>query len=146
MAPEDPLIYPEHYPPTDKWKKFFIGVRGLGPDLSFFRDLQRQQAGRADELMSAWRDPIERDIALEFGQLLHSTLGWPTPYFLPEDRWTVIGSGPTFEAVDYLGLGAAVIELERRRGVQLPNEFWESHAFETFGQVVSAVTALLPRV
>jgi hypothetical protein len=50
----DALSYPKHYPPKTRWKKFFIGVRGLGSDLSFFDDLNAQQVARVPAMMNAW--------------------------------------------------------------------------------------------
>jgi len=40
-----------------------IGLPGLGPDISFFRDLRNRQAARIEALMAAWTDPQRRRVA-----------------------------------------------------------------------------------
>ena len=57
------LVFPEHFPPATRWKKFFIGVRWLGPDLSFFKDLKAQQAARSADSMHAWGGGMRQQIA-----------------------------------------------------------------------------------
>jgi hypothetical protein len=53
-AATDPLVFPPHFPPTTRWKRFFQGVRWLGPDLTFFKMLKRQQANRLQNQMEVW--------------------------------------------------------------------------------------------
>jgi hypothetical protein len=53
-APEIPSVWPDDFPPTDPVKKFFYGIRWLGPDISFFKGLRRQQALRNEKLLSTY--------------------------------------------------------------------------------------------
>ncbi len=55
-APVPLLVWPEHFPPESRWDRFLMGVPVLGPDLSFFRDLEAQQAARTEEVMALWGD------------------------------------------------------------------------------------------
>ncbi len=46
LPPMAALQIPEHFPPKAAWKRFFIGVRWLGPDLSFFKAMKTEQGQR----------------------------------------------------------------------------------------------------
>src|SRR5438105_1544450 len=118
--PLEPLSYPPGYPPTDRWKKFFIGVRRLGPDLSFFADLEKQQQSRTEEMMSAWGGGQRQDLATGVGRVFQKWLRWPTPYFLPDDSIMVIAGGPRFHMVDNLEFEAAIEEIETHLARQIP--------------------------
>jgi len=73
-------------------------VTVLKPDLSFLKDLQRQQAARIEEVMAAWGDERERNVALSLGDCLQKQFGWKTPYFIPADRTMAVVCGPDFWA------------------------------------------------
>jgi hypothetical protein len=120
-----PLVFPAHYPPTDKWKKFFNGVRWLGPDLSFFKTLRAQQAARSADMMQVWGSASRQKLALHVGDIFSKHLRWSTPYFLPQDRVEVIATGP------HLGLvldcaEEAVEEIEVLLGKHMGDAFWNS--------------------
>ena len=82
-AGTDPLVFPPHFPPTTRCKKFFLGVRWLGPDLSFFKKLKRQQADRVQGQMEVWGSGKRREIAEQLSQGFKREVGWPTSVFLP---------------------------------------------------------------
>jgi len=124
MDPITPLRYPAHFPPTDPWKKFFIGVRGLGPDLSFFKDLHALQAARTDALMGAWGGGRRQELATYVSAVFARHMRWGSPYFLPEDSLEVILGGPRFSSIDTLGSVEAVNEIAEQLGIALPAASW----------------------
>ena len=87
----DTLVFPPQFPPTTRREKFFIGVRWLGPDLSFFKELKQQQGERIPEQMRAWGSGKRREIAelagvnyffrpavlIVAGQNIHETVDCP---------------------------------------------------------------------
>src|SRR5262245_30155413 len=98
MGPASALLkWPAHWPPTSGRKRFFIGVRWLGPDLSFFRGLRELQAKRSENLMTAWPEGEQRNAAPIIGRALQIALRWPTPYFLPDDKLNAVVYGPRFQ-------------------------------------------------
>src|SRR5574337_1388714 len=100
MLPDDPLRYPSHYPPTERWQRFFIGVRWLGPDLSFFKQLEAQQGSRSSRLLDCWGGGDRASVAAEVGIIFARRLRWSSPYFLPGDNVAVIAGGPRFASID----------------------------------------------
>ncbi len=124
-APDAPLVFPAHYPPKDTWKKFFNGVRWLGPDLSFFNTLRARQAARSADMMHVWGIASRQKLALDVGTLFSKHLRWPTPYFLPQDRVDVIATDPT---LGFLldGAEAVIEEIEALLGKQMGDTFWSS--------------------
>ncbi len=138
-TPNEALEYPPHYPPTDRWKKFFIGVRWLGPDLSFFKNLKQQQGSRTSDCMKSWGSNERKDLATAFGCALKEWLRWPTPYFIPEDKFLVIAGGTKFQMVDSLELEGALREVEKYLGMRLPDSFWQASINRTFGEVVDEI-------
>ena len=77
--PDDPLAWPDHFPPKDRWKQFFAGVRGLGPDLSLFEEFHERQSLRneaskvtddlsADAAINAIESRVGRQFSDEFWQ------------------------------------------------------------------------------
>lgn len=141
--PDEPLEYPAHYPPTDRWKKFFIGVRGLGPDISFFKDLKAHQASRTSDCMKMWGTKQELDLATIFGNAFQKWLRWPTPYFLPQDKLNTIVGGPKFDQIDSGELDDALVEIEQELHAQLPPEFWQKTRAQTLGELVVEVIETL---
>jgi hypothetical protein len=123
-----PPRYPAHYPPTERWKTFFLGVRWLGPDLSFFPVLQAQQAARAASLMNVWDGGRRRRIATVVGEIFGRHLGWSSTVFLPQDHLTVIAGGPRFSSFDEGGdaIAAALGAIEAIYGITLPPAFWRN--------------------
>lgn len=77
------LHYPSDFPPTDRWKKFFIGVRWLGPDISFFADLKKVQAARSLTEMEQWGGGERQKLAEAISAALAVQLGWKSAVFLP---------------------------------------------------------------
>jgi hypothetical protein len=142
-TPNEPLQYPPHYPPTDRWKKFFIGVRWLGPDLSFFKDLRRQQGARTSECMKAWGSTAQEELASVFGRAFKKKLRWPTSYFLPKDKFVVIAHGPKFDMIDNSELLEEVIEeVENYKGNRFPLSFWQASFAKTLGEVVNEILGM----
>jgi hypothetical protein len=139
-AGADPLVFPPHFPPTTRWKKFFLGVRWLGPDLSFFKLLKRQQAERLQSQMDVWGCGERRQVAEELSLAFKEKVHWPTSVFLPEDFFQVMCNGPSFGLLDDLGSIAAIRQFEEHYGVRIPNSFWAGREHDTFGQVVDALT------
>jgi hypothetical protein len=134
------LAFPPHFPPTDRWKKFFIGVRWLGPDLSFFRELKRTQAKRRTDCMSAWGTGIRKELAETMSEVLAQQLGWKSPYFIPEDEVVVVFHGPCFDFTDPESAFEAVLELlQSRFGITRPEEFWRAQDQCTMGALVDSL-------
>jgi len=133
---DQPLHYPAHYPPTNRWQRFFIGVRWLGPDLSFFKLLQSAQASRTRETMDAWGGGDRQSLATEVGIALAMQCGWPTPYFVPEDHVAVIVGGPEFGATDGTDVDNAIGAIEEVAGVKMGTAFWWSSGSRSLGYVV----------
>lgn len=134
MSVDAPLIYPPHYPPTDRWKRFFLGVRWLGPDLSFFGDLRATQASRTAQSIDAWGGGDRQALAITVCAAFSRHLRWPTPYFLPTDSVAVIAGGPKFTNFDEAE--DVVDEIEERMGVKLGDSFWSAAGSGTLGQLV----------
>lgn len=141
-GPSDPLKFPPHFPPTDPWKKFFIGVRWLGPDLSFFKALKSQQAARDASQMSAWGGGIRQEIAEVISNIFHERLGWGSNVFLPEDQFSVISHGPKFDILDSYALEDVMEELALRFLIEIPMDFWSGLEDATFGEVVEKIVSM----
>jgi len=138
--PEDPLEWPAHFPPTDPVKKFFIGIRWLGPDLGFFRELRDQQAARTITLMAFWQSDDERSIALLMGKHFRRSIDWKTGVFLPQDRFCVIAYGPRFQSMgedDFFE--ESLVGIHKDLGMELPDTFWQQVIESSFQDVVRAV-------
>ncbi len=141
-TPNEPLSYPPHYPPKDQWKKFFIGVRWIGPDLSFFKDLRRQQSERTSECMSVWESTDQKEFANIFGDECNKLLRWPTPYFLPEDKFEVILGGPKFDMIGCGEIEEIIEAIEKHIGYKIPEEFWQFSETKTLGEVITEILAI----
>jgi hypothetical protein len=128
------LQWPSHFPPKTRSHRFFIGVRGLGPDLSFFADLRRAQAQRTDAVLAAWPEEL-RDRALSLGKVVAKAAGWPTPFFLPQDSFNVSAYGPRLlEYQEHPIEEIAFAGAQQFGGAPI---FWESALEKTFGEVVN---------
>ncbi len=137
MTSDDTLQYPPHYPPTDRWQRFFIGVRWLGPDLSFFKKLSALQRSRTQEQLALWGGGNRQYVATLIGVILARRLRWPSAYFLPGDNFGVIAGGPRFDSIDGdLDIADAICEIEEQLGVAMPQSFWQSSGTSTLGDVV----------
>jgi hypothetical protein len=141
--PDEPLEYPAHYPPVDRWKKFFIGVPGFGPDLSFFKDLRGQQAARTPDCMKAWTTAQEHELATIFGRAFQKGLRWPTPFFLPDDKLNAIFGGPKFQSIDFGDAENVLAEVGQQLHTKLPKQFWRDTHVQTLGQLVAEVIEAL---
>ncbi len=135
----EPLVYPSHYPPTDRWKIFFIGVRWLGPDLSFFKTLKYQQGIRTQDIMDTWGGHERQELARVFGQALSKCLNWGTPYFVPDDKFDVLIGGPTFRMIDAFEVEEIIDILENHIGKTLPSSFWQTSFTKTLGEVIDDI-------
>jgi hypothetical protein len=139
----DILEFPPHFPPTEKWKKFFIGVRWLGPDLSFFKALKQIQAGRSLADMSQWAGGERQILAEKISQILHKRLGWHSAIFVPEDVATVAFYGPRFGIIDADIAFDDMVEMLRKDYSLTPTiSFWESMENSTLGQLIDGLLAL----
>lgn len=134
------LRFPDGFPPTERWKKFFIGVRWLGPDLSFFKDLKVTQALRDDSEMATWGGGRRQAVAEELSKVLAVQLGWKTNCFLPEDAVAVVFHGPSFDFTDPDSAFMAVQEtLKNEFKISPPDSFWRGHNESTMGVLVDAL-------
>ena len=140
--PAAPLRYPSGYPPTGARERFFIGVRWLGPDLSFFGRLRAQQKARSAALLDLWGGGARQRAARVIGAILARRLRWPGPCFLPDDAFAVVCGGPRFGALDIeYDAEDAIGEIEARFGIAMPACFWEGTTTQTLGEVVDALLA-----
>lgn len=139
----EPLKFPDHFPPKDFWKKFFVGVRRLGPDLSFFKDIERQQGARDIQLLCLWGGGIRQQIAEAISTELCKTQKWPTNIFIPQDMLTVIWNGPRFQSIDDLAFERALKVIEKKYRLKIPQSFWNGLEGATFGNFVDRFIALL---
>jgi hypothetical protein len=139
----DILEFPPHFPPTDKWKKFFIGVRWLGPDLSFFKTLKELQANRTAADMFKWGGGERQILAGKISQILHEQLGWRSALFIPQDVAMVAFHGPCFDFSDPDTAFDDIVEmLQRDCSLSPPGSFWESMGDATLGQLVDGLLTL----
>ncbi|WP_070251633.1 hypothetical protein [Duganella phyllosphaerae] len=139
----DILEFPSHFPPTEKWKKFFIGVRWLGPDLSFFNSLKQMQAARSIADMSQWGGGERQILAEKISRILHKQLGWLTPIFVPQDVATVSFYGPSFGIIDADIAFDDMVKMLRKDYSLAPTiSFWESMANSTLGELIDGLLAL----
>src|SRR6185437_2757811 len=136
MHPSEPLQYPTHFPPTGRWKRFFIGVRWLGPDTSFFSNLRAAQNARSLESMSVWGGVDRQALASALGLVFAKHCNWPSPYFLPEDNVSVIAGGSTFGWLHETDIGEAISAIEEIVGAKMAPAFWEASGSDTLGQLV----------
>lgn len=134
MHAGQPLQYPPHFPPYSRWKRFFIGVRGLGPDLAFLRELRAAQGSRTAETMSAWGGGERQALATAVGSLFAKYCNWPSPYFLPGDGVAVIAGGSTFGWLDHTDVGEAIGAIDELVGAKMPQGFWDEAGSSTLGQ------------
>jgi hypothetical protein len=137
-----PLSFPQHFPPTTRWKKFFIGVRWLGPDLSFFKELKATQAARHPDQMNTWSDARQREIAEIFGEVLSRRQGWKSQVFLPQDSAAVVFHGPRFDFLDEMAVDEAIEGVEAKYCIKISKEFWAGKEESKFGDVIAAMAKL----
>ena len=136
------LQFPNHFPPKDRWGKFFIGVRWLGPDISFFKQLKAHQGNRTSEQMSAWGGGKKQRLAQAISSVLSRNLGWKSEVFLPEDSVAVAFHGPRFDFSDPECAFEEVVEvLSKEFGVNMPESFWPQQGERTFGELVNELLA-----
>ena len=134
------LQFPKHFPPTDPWKKFFIGVRWLGPDLSFFKELKTLQGQRSSAEMAAWRGGQRQRLAEAISRILARRLGWKSEVLLPQDSATVAFHGPRFDFNDPESAFEEVLEvLNRDFGLSVPAAFWVEHGHSSLGDVIDGL-------
>jgi hypothetical protein len=136
------LKFPPHFPPTTRWKKFFIGVRWLGPDLSFFKTLKATQAARHPDQIESWTDARQREIAAIFGEVLSRRQGWKSRVFLPQDSIAVVFHGPRFDFLDEGAVDEAIETVESKYRIKITKDFWHGKEMATLGEVVAAMAEL----
>ena len=127
-----------------KRQHFFIGVRGLGPDTSFFTEQAALQASRAAHCLMQWgNDQTITALVEAIGAAFKGELGWGSPYFLPEDEWSRIAYGPSFNMVDSGNYEAAKKHVTAALGCKLDSE-WEKAVYSlSLRGVVDSLAALL---
>lgn len=136
----DELRFPDNFPPTSRWDKFFLGVRWLGPDLSFFHELKQHQASRNANQMALWGGGIRQELAEAIGKILSHSLGWKSEVFLPADTTAVIFHGPSFDFTDPETAFEKVVEmLKTDFGIAVEYSFWIDKEDTTFGVLVDAL-------
>ena len=138
----DALRYPSHYPPTTRWKKFFIGVRWLGPDLAFFKELKTQQASRHPEAMRSWGGGLRQELAELVARKLSSQLGWKSAVFLPQDSLAVAVNGPRFDMYNDFALEDIMRTLKKAHGIALPQDYWTNREDVLFGDFIDNLVQL----
>ena len=138
----DALQFPSHFPPTTRWRKFFIGVPWLGPDLSFFKDLKAQQAARHQDEMRVWGGGVRQEFAELLARTLSQRLGWGSAVFLPQDSFAVLCNGPRFDFIDDFALEDAMRILKKTQGVAVPRNFWKGKEHATFGEFIDALVEI----
>jgi hypothetical protein len=137
------LRFPDHFPPTSHWKKFFIGVRWLGPDLSFFKALKQTQARREEADLMEWGGGKRQAIATAVSATLADQLGWKSRVFLPQDAVAVAFHGPSFEWTDPESAFEAVVKvLEVGFDLSAPEAFWQSHRESTLGELIDSLLSI----
>jgi hypothetical protein len=136
MQPGEPLRYPAHFPPSTRLKRFFIGVRWLGPDLSFLKDLRANQASRCAASMEVWGSGNRKAVAAAAGAAFAKYCHWPQPYFLPSDNVAVIAGGHKFGGFDTTDVRDAIGAIEEMAGTQMGPTFWEASGTGTFGELI----------
>ena len=141
MHPSDPLCYPSHFPPSDRWNRFFIGVRWIGPDLSFFKTLRSTQASRTPDLMDIWGGGERQALAESTSAAIALQCDWPTPYFLPADSFATALGGPSLDSVDATDIMSAIAHIEQDAGVKMGDAFWQSCGRLTVGELVDLLLA-----
>lgn len=138
----DVLAYPPHYPPRQRWARFFVGVRWLGPDLSFFPVLKSLQGQRSAQEMDQWGGGARQRIATVVGAAFARQLQWPCPWFLPGDSVEVIFGGPRFASMDgRQDIANALGEIQHALGVALPRSYWANAGVRTLAEVVDQLMA-----
>ena len=141
MQPGEPLQYPHDFPPTRGWKRFFMGVRWLGPDLSFFKELRSAQAARSLALMEIWGGGERQALASHVGAAFSAQCRWSTPYFLPNDSVSTVAGGPSFGWLDNTDVRAAIGAIEETADVKMGDSFWEASGESTMEQLVDQLLA-----
>jgi len=139
----EPLKFPDHFPPKDFWNKFFIGVRRIGPDLSFFKDIEKQQGARDIQLLCLWGGGIRQEIAEAISTELCKSQKWASNVFIPQDMLAVIWNGPRFQSIDDLTFEHALNVIEKKYNLKIPQSFWNGLDVATFGEFVDKFIALL---
>jgi hypothetical protein len=141
MHPGQPLQYPPHFPPTTRRKRFFLGVRGVGPDMSFLKELRASQGSRTTESMSEWGGGERQALAVAVGSIFAKYCNWLSPHFLPGDSVAVIAGGSTFGWLDETDVGDAIGAIEELVGVKMPQGFWDEAGLSTLGQLLGQLAS-----
>ena len=117
-----------------------MGVRWLGPDLSFFKELKIQQANRSATDLDEWCGGSRQAVATAISKVLANQLGWKSEVFLPNDAVSVAFNGPQFDFNDPDSAFEEVVEvLERHFQIIVPNTFWATKSEANLGELVDAL-------
>jgi hypothetical protein len=145
QIPSMPLRFPDHFPPTGGWDKFFLGVRWIGPDLSFFKALKNQQASRSTDMMRVWGGGLRQELAERFSSVLSKAQRWKAAVFLPEDSLQVVCHGPTLDSGDPFALQYVIDDFEEHYRLKVPA--WVFRDFEaiTVGDFVDRLLPIIAR-
>jgi hypothetical protein len=134
------LRFPESFPPTDRWARFFLGVRWIGPDLSFFKELKMQQARRSATDIDEWGGGLRQAVATAMSRVLANQLGWKSEVFLPQDAVAVAFHGPRFDFNDPDSAFEEIVEvLDRDFQIKVPDAFWASKSEANLGELVDVL-------
>ena len=142
-TPASPLSFPDHYPPKTKWGEFFLGVRWIGPDLSFLRSWRDQQAARDPSLISLWGGGTRQEVVQVIGRRAKQSLRWKSEIFVPQDQFSAVIHGPTFGWGDDYPLMSLSDDLQDVFGVPIPRECWDLNGGATLGEVVDTLVAII---
>ena len=117
-----------------------MGVRWLGPDLSFFKELKLQQARRSATDIDEWGGGYRQEIATAISRVLANQLGWRSEVFLPLDCVAVAFHGPRFDFNDSDSAFEEVVEvLDRDFQIKVPDTFWAGKSDSNLGELVDAL-------
>ena len=141
MIPEQPLRYPPGFPPTGRWDRFFMGVRWLGPDLSFLKELRTRQSQRTVHTQVFWGGGERSAMAATVGEAFARYCDWPTPYFLPGDSVQVVANGPAFGWIHHADDHDAIGAIEEAIGTRMGDAFWREIGASTMGDLVDRLLA-----
>lgn len=137
-----PLTWPAHFPPSTAVERFFVGIRWLGPDLSFFQELRASQAARDRSALSAWGDdPERRKLGRFISVFLHRHIQWPGRYFIPDDSFAACMHGPKLNEIDNHSFEALQDRLLERFDLALGDQQLVRLAAGTLGDLVDCIAA-----
>jgi len=92
--------------------------------------------------MRAWGGGRHERVATAVSRVLAKSLGWKSPYFLPEDMAEVAFHGPSFDFTDPEAAFDDVVEMLRDEyNFHGSDEFWRCQKSLTMGRLVENLLA-----